>query len=124
MNLNACFDELLKLGAVSDEQATAAVNRLDTLERNKATPGRVARYAAVGAATAPVIAGVGNAIRGKGFRNGLSGVKHLREVAGDAAKGGLAAGAVPVIQQHLDHKAEVHTLKKYLTENGVEMSDA
>lgn len=116
MDLFATFDELQKLGAVTDEQAQAAVDRLETLERNKATPERVARYATVGAVAAPAIVGIGNAIKGKGFRAGLSGMAHLRDVAGDSAKGALGAGALPLVQQHFDRVGEEGKLRKYLAE--------
>lgn len=117
MDTKACFDELQKLGAVSTEQAQSALNRLDTLERNKATPQKAARYAAAGAVAAPLVSGVANAIKGKGFRGGLKGVAHIRDVLGDATKGAIGTGALPVIHQHLDRKAEEHTLRKFLKEN-------
>lgn len=114
MNFSSTIDELLKLGAVSDEQATSALNRLDTLNRNRSTPGRVARYATIGAAAAPIIAGIGSAIEGRNPMKGLSAVGKLRHIGAHAAKGALAAGAVPLIQQHFDRRGEERTLHKYL----------
>jgi hypothetical protein len=118
MDFFACFDELSKLGAVSDEQAEAALRRLDTLERNKTTPGRVARYAAIGATAAPAIGAVGSVISGQNPFKGLSHVGKIRHVAAQAATGALGAGAIPVIQGHLDRKGEEKVLKKYLKERG------
>jgi hypothetical protein len=112
MNFASAIDELLKLGAVSDRQALAALDRLDTLERNKPTKKRVARYAAVGAAAAPVIAGVGHLLEG------TKPAKGVRSLVGHAAKGALATGALPLIQQHLDRRGEKKVLKEYLHERG------
>ena len=116
MNRASTFDELIKLGAISDEQAQAALNRLTTLERNKPTPGRVARYAAVGAVAAPVIHAATSAIEGKNPLKGLSHLGKLRHAGAHAAKGALAAGAVPLVQQHFDRRGEEKTLHKYLAE--------
>jgi hypothetical protein len=118
MNLEATFDELMKLGAVSDTEAQAALNRLHTIERNKPTKSRVARYATFGALAAPVIAGVGNAVEGKNPLKGLSHVGKLRHVMSHSAKGALATGVLPLIQQHFDRKGEKKVLHKYLAEHG------
>jgi hypothetical protein len=109
MNTKACFDELEKLGAVSDDQAQSALDRLDTLERQKATAGQVARYGALGAASGAAIGHVRNAISGS--------KNNLRTAAGNALAGAVSAGALPVLQKHLDRRAEEGTLKDYLKEN-------
>ncbi len=107
----SCFDELEKLGAVSDDQAQAALDRLDTLERQRATAGQVARYGALGAASG---VGIGH------VRNAIGGVRNnWRSAAGNAVAGAVSAGAIPVMQKHFDRKAEESTLKSYLDENAV-----
>jgi len=109
MTLKACFDELEKLGAVSDDQANAALERLDTLERQKATAGQVARYGALGGA-----AGAGIGV----IRNTISKTKGgVRGHIGNAVAGAISAGGLPVLQKHFDRKAEESTLKSYLEEN-------
>jgi len=114
MDIRALIDELDKLGEVSDDQATAALDRLDTLERQKATASQVARYGALGGVAG---AGVG------AIRNAISGTKNnWRGAIGNAVGGAITAGAVPVIQKHLDRKAEEGTLKDYLKENDQEKS--
>ncbi|WP_394831811.1 hypothetical protein LVJ94_35375 [Pendulispora rubella] len=116
MNVHAFFDELRKLGAISDEHAQASLDRLESLDRTRRSTGQIARYAGLGAATAPVIGALGNAVRGKGFRGGLRGTEYLRDVAGNAVAGSLGMGAVPVLQNHLDRRAELGTLRKYVQE--------
>ena len=109
MNLRSCFDELDKLGAISDDQASAALDRLDTLERQKATPGQVLRYGGIGAAGGAAIGGLKNMITKT--HGGVRGT------IGNAVAGGLSAGVIPVVQKHLDRKSEEGTLKTYLQEN-------
>ena len=46
---DSLFDELEKLGAISDDQARRSLDRLDQLDKNKPTPGQVGRYGALGA---------------------------------------------------------------------------
>jgi len=102
-----------KKAAVSDEQAQSAINRLDTLERNKPTVRQAARYGTIGAVAGPAISMIGNKVSGKPL---FSGSSVHRALAGDAVKGSLAAGAIPMLRSHLDRRAEVGTLKNYLAE--------
>jgi hypothetical protein len=108
-----------KTAAVSDEQAQAAVNRLETLERNRPTARQAARYGTIGAVAGPTINLIGSAITKK---NPYKDTTKLRGVLGDAAKGALAGGAVPLLRSHLDRGAEVNTLKSYLHERQKEAS--
>lgn len=103
-------DELLKLGAISDEHAQKSLDRLDTLERNRPTLKQVGRYGAIGALAGPAISAVGNIIEKKPAFGGL------RSIAAQAAKGSLSAGALPLVRTHLDRHAEIGTLKKYVKE--------
>jgi Domain of unknown function (DUF6321) len=120
-------DELAKLGTISDEEAAKALERYESLERGTPTRGQVARYAALGAVAGPVIGAAGKAIAGgrapgESMARFLTGAKApgalgiVRGVAGDAAKGAISAGAVPLIRQHLDRKAEMGTLREYMKE--------
>jgi hypothetical protein len=104
------FDELQKLGAISDEQAQHSLDRLETLEKNRSTVGQAARYGAVGAIAAPAIKAVGRAIEG-GKKTGLRGI------AADAATGALGGSILPMARNALDRHSEKRTLKKYLHEN-------
>jgi hypothetical protein len=56
---------------------------------------------------------IGNKVSGKPL---FSGSSVHRALAGDAVKGSLAAGAIPMLRSHLDRRAEVGTLKNYLAE--------
>lgn len=113
-SLHAFFDELEKLGEVTADQARRSLDRLDSLERNKPTAGQVGRYAALGAVAGPAISAVGNVIKGKNPFEGATIKDKLRDVAAQAAKGSLSAGAVPLIRGHLDRRAEEGTLRSYL----------
>lgn len=124
----ALFDELAKLGAISDEQAAAALDRYESLEKGKPTLAQLGRYAALGAVAGPTIAAVGNAMRG-GRSAGHSLLGHLagakepgalgavRALAGSATTGALGSGAIPLVRSQLDRRAEMGTLKKYLTQH-------
>lgn len=118
MNLAIFFDELVKLGAISDEDARRSLDRLDSLEKNKPTLGQVGRYGAVGALAVPAINAVGNVIAGKSPLEG-----GWRGVASNAVKGGLSASAIPIARQALDRRAEVGHLKKYMQQEGVKAAE-
>lgn len=108
--MRATFDELLKIGGISDAQAQAAVNRLDTLERNKPTLGQAARYGAIGGIAAPAVRLLTDAVR---HGNPLHG--GMRGLASDALGGALMSSAVPMARAYVDRSAEEKTLKRYLT---------
>jgi len=110
----AAIDELQKLGAVSDEQAKASLDRLESLEKSKPTLGQVGRYAGLGAITAPAMGLIGSAIAKKPYVH--AGGSLGRVLASDAAKGALGMGAMPLLRSHLDRRAEIGTLKKYLAQ--------
>jgi hypothetical protein len=112
----AFFDELSKIGAISDEQAAKALERYEALERSKPTGGQVARYGAIGAVAAPAIGAIGDVISGKRFEAG----KRLRGHLGRAVTGALTSGAIPIVRAHFDRRAEMGTLKKYLAERGID----
>jgi hypothetical protein len=130
MDTTAFFDELLKLGAVTDEQAAKALDRYENLERSKSTAGQVARYGAVGGVAGPVITGISNAVTGgrgpgESLLGHLSGAKGrglkgtARGIAGSALKGAAGSGAIPLVRAQLDRHVEQGTLKRYLRENNV-----
>jgi hypothetical protein len=108
--MHSFIAELVKLGAVSDEHAQKAIERLDSLEKNHPTVGQLGRYGAIGAVAGPAISAVGNIIERK------PAFGSLRNVAASAVKGGLGASTIPLARVHFDRKAEVGTLKKYVNE--------
>jgi hypothetical protein len=115
MDCAAFFDELEKLGAISDEEAAASRRRLEVLEGKKPTVHQVARYA---------IGALGAVIKG-GRREGIGQLGHLvgakapgtgaalRSLAERSATGALSAGAIPLVRTHFDRKAEQAKLKAY-----------
>lgn len=129
----AFYDELAKLGAITDEHARRAIDQLDSLEQNKPTLGQVGRYAALGAAAGPVIGAIGNAIRG-GAKPGTSMLSHLagaaqpgfgpaaRALAGGAVTGAIGSGLVPLVRGQLDRHAAMSTLNGYIAERAKEQS--
>lgn len=107
------FDELAKIGAVSDAQARRALKRYEALEGDKPTARQVARYAGLGAVATPAIGALSDVIGGKPS-GGVRG--HLAR----AAAGALTSGAIPLARAHLDRRAEMGTLKKYIGERGLD----
>ena len=114
MNLRAVVDELSKLGAISDDEARQSLDRLSTLEKNKPTVGQVGRYAGLGAAAGVATGAVGDLVSGNKLFNAPGG--RIRGALGRAASGAIASGAIPLIRTHLDRRAEIGTLRKYVSE--------
>ena len=106
--LSAIFDELEKLGAISDDQARRSLDRLDQLEKNTPTGGQVARYGALGAGAGALGHVVSRAIEG--------GAKNItrRSALGAAAAGAIGMGGVPLVRGALDRHAEKRVLRGYL----------
>ncbi len=114
----AFYDELAKLGAISDEHAQRALNRLDALEHNKPNVSELGRAVGMGAVAGPAIRMVGNAVGGRPLMDfgQAAGSSPLRGLLGTVASGALTAGALPVLRHHLDHRAAKSTLSDYLAE--------
>jgi hypothetical protein len=102
------FDELAKLGAVSDDEARRSLDRLDALERNKPTLGQTARNGALASGAGVLGHVIGRAIEGGANK------PTARSMLGSAASGALLAGGVPLVRTALDQRAEKGTLKRYL----------
>lgn len=114
--IHSFFDELVKLGSVSDDQARRSLDRLDTLEKNKPTARTALQYGALGAVAGPAISGIAHTIEhGVGKKPMFGGARGL---AGQAVKGALSAGAVPIVQKALDRHSEMGTIKKYVKQDG------
>jgi hypothetical protein len=107
---------LLKVAGISDDDARRSLDRLDTLERTKPTARQVGRYAAIGAAAAPAIGALANVVKGKPAFEGTGGFSKLRDAASTAVKGGLGASVIPLARTHLDRKAELGTLRRYVAD--------
>lgn len=107
------FDELEKLGAVSADEARRSFDQLQALDQSKPTLGQVARYGLLGAAAAPAVHAIGNLVEGK------PPIEGMRELAGQAVKGAIGMGAVPLLRQHLDRRAAYGRLKKFMTQEHV-----
>ncbi len=109
MDRRAFFDELTKLGAISDDQARASLDRLESLEKNKPTGGQVARYGVLGA---------GAGALGKAVSHGIehSQLPVGRSLGGAAAAGAIGMGAMPLLRSSLDRRAEMGRLKQYMAQ--------
>jgi hypothetical protein len=107
MNKVAFLDELVKLGVISDEQARASLDRLESLEKNKPTGGQVARYGVLGAGAGAVGKAVSHSIEHGRLPVG-------RSLGGAAAAGAIGMGAMPLFRSSLDQRAEMGRLKKYM----------
>lgn len=104
------LNELEKLGTVSTEQARRALDQLDSLEQSKPDAAQVGRYATTGALAGAGFGALGHIIQKKPVGGGAG----WRGVAADAVKGALGAGALPLVQTHLDRRAQIGTLKQFV----------
>lgn len=130
--IDACLDELSKLGEVSPAEARRALERLESLEDNKPTGEQVLRYGALGAVSGPAISALGEMAAGrKPYRAATKGILGLgkavssspaRAVAGDALKGALTAGAIPLVRSSLDRHAEIGKLNRFMQEYSAEQA--
>ncbi len=101
-------DELEKLGAISDEQARRSLDRYDQLEKTRPTLGQAGRYGALGAGVGTLMHVAGNALEGGSLKP--------RALGAAAVKGAIGMGGVPLAVRALDRRAELATLKKYLSQ--------
>lgn len=113
MDKHAFFSELVKLNAVSAEDAEKSLERLDSLEKAKLTGGQVARYGALGAGVGAVTKAVTHHVEhGK--------LPKSRAMLGAAVGGASGMAAVPLIRSALDRHVEKGKLRKFLHEGGEE----
>jgi hypothetical protein len=110
VNFRAAMDELVKLGAVSDVQAEAALERLDSLEKNKPSVGQM-----LGSGAGVASKALGTMVEHGGAPS-FAGRLAPRALLAAGLTGGLMAGATPVIRAGLDRHREIGTLKKFLAE--------
>lgn len=115
MNFRATLDELVKLGAVSDTQAEAALERLDSLEKNRPTAGQMLGYGALGTGAGVASKALGTLVEHGGAPS-FAGRLAPRALLAAGVTGGLMAGATPAIRAGLDRHREIGTLKKFLAE--------
>lgn len=121
--LHACLDELIKLGAVSPDEAQAALERYEKLQDSKPTGKQIARYAGLGAlasvGTHALQSGIeGSKPFGLGPKSTATGV--ARNIAGRLAAGAVTGGALPLLRSHLDRKAELGTLRDFIQQPDVQ----
>lgn len=103
------LSELVKLGELDHESARRSLDRLDALENAKPTTGQVARYGALGAA-----AGAGTKAIGHLLEHGHMPTGRAALAAG--VTGAIGMGAVPLVRNSLDRRAEKGTLRKFVSE--------
>jgi len=133
-SFHSFFDEFLKLGAVTREEAGEALGRLKELEEEKPTIGELGRGSATGA-----IVGPGAMIAATGAKGGLSrkavtsalstalkGAKPGRfgkakaiggliggALAAPAASGAVFGTGLPLVRRKMDVEAEKERLRQY-----------
>jgi hypothetical protein len=112
MNFLVVLDELVKLGAISDEQAQRSIDQLDALEKTKPTLGQVGRYGVLGAG-----AGMLGRTVSHGIEHGA--LPTRRALGGAAAAGAIGLGAVPIVRGALDRRANIGHLKKYMKQEHI-----
>ena len=114
----SCVRELLKLGAVSPEEAQQAMDNIESLQKAAPTPRLMGQYAALGAAAAPVMGALGSVIQKRPyFGDAVGALAKGRVVAGDAVKGAIGMGAIPLARARLQRGEAVGKLKDFMAEN-------
>jgi hypothetical protein len=112
------FPSSYKLGSITPEQAQKSLDQLDSLEKSKPTPGKIGRYAAVGAVSGPAISLMKATIQGKPyFKDATRLGQKLRHVAGESAAGAMTSGLIPIARHRMDQNAEKEKLRAFLHEN-------
>ena len=109
MRLEIFFDELVKLGTISADDARRSMDRLDSLEKSKPNMGQIARYGALGATAGALTKGIGHAIEHGRLPTG-------RAAIGSAIGGAIGMGAMPLVRHHLDRRAEMGKLREFVRE--------
>lgn len=123
MDFRPFFEELIKMGAISDEEAAHALGRYESLKENKPELGQISRYSALGATVAPAIGAVENRIRGEGqLLRPAAGRSTGRALAGKAVAGAVGMGLVPIARHWMDQSAERSKLKSYLRQHATQQS--
>lgn len=114
------FPSSYKLGSVSPEEAQRSLDQLDALEKSKPTPGKVGRYAAIGAVSGPAISLLKAKIQGKSyFKDAPRLTQKLRHIAGESAASSIGLGLIPIARHQMDQNAEKTKLRKFVAENPV-----
>lgn len=114
---SAFFDELEKLGYVSDAEAARALQSLQDLEENKPTLGQTLGYAGIGAVATPLVHAAGNVIRKRSPFEGVNLGDKLRDAGAQVFKGGVGGTAVSIGQQQFDRHHNMSKLRSYVAEH-------
>lgn len=114
---SAFFNELEKLGAVSDAEAMRSLQALQDLEDNKPSVGQTLGYAGIGAAATPLIHAAGNVIRKRSPFEGVTLGDKLRDAGAQVFKGGVGGTAVSIGQQQFDRHHNMGKLRAYVAEH-------
>jgi hypothetical protein len=131
MDFVSFFDELVKLGAISDEEAETALKRYQSLKESRPDVEQVTRYSLLGGAVAPIMHVAGNLIKGEGMKGVVSVAPQYqnkgrgallrgmgRSLGASAVTGAVGMGLVPIVRHWMDTNAERSKLKEYLREHG------
>jgi hypothetical protein len=108
---------LAKYAGVSPEHARRSLDRLDALEQSKPTAGQAARYGAIGGLGGAGIGAIGHLIESGSPLKGATTKAKVLNLAANTAKGALGGGAIPLIRNTMDRRAEMGTLRRYMKEN-------
>ena len=125
------LDELIKLNAISPLQFEAArlkrekkpvtkaqarksLERLQRLEKTRATAGEVGRAASVGAVVGPAAALAYRIAAGSKGRAGLPIWRGTRDIGATAAQGAVYGGLLPAGRHKLEREVEKQKLREYV----------
>lgn len=110
---------LPKTAEISDDRARRSLDRIGTLEQNKPTVGQAARYGAIGGLGGGVIGAVGHLVERGALTKGETPKAKALNLAANVAKGALGGGAIPLLRNSMDRRAEMGTLNKYVQERAI-----
>ena len=127
----AMLDELSKIGELKDTikqkieearhvdtgEATAALKRLNKLEKEKPSAGQIARGALVGSVVGPTASLAWRTAAGKRGRAGFPIWMGARAQAAHAAHGAVYGGVLPAGRQKLERESEKQKLREYVGQN-------
>lgn len=116
--LRSFFDELVKLGEVTEEEAAHALDRYEKVNQMKMDAEQLKNNMLIGAASKPTMRLVSNAIMGAPLIKGAPGARlgKTRGVLADMLMGSVGAAGLTMLKQHADEQAYKNKVEQFLKE--------
>lgn len=126
LDAEVAFQQSKYAEEISREEAAKSLDRLESLEKQKPTAGKIMRYAGIGAVAAPAINIARNVVSGGRHWSGASkdALKAMggarassRALASHAIGGAATSGLIPLMRHQMDRHAEMSRLKEYVAQH-------